>query len=295
MIGGSLRAFTEADSRAAMPPGLYALWRLSLGALLTGHFVRVLPYTDELYAKGGLDLGETAFWVVFPSPLFVLDSPAFVTFWHLLGLGLSVCFALGLRRRLAALGLWFVLVSVLAKNPLVYDLTWGYTGWALLAAALTPTGEPRWPWQAPRRAEWAMPPTLYVGACAILAISTTVSGLSKLSRPEWLDGVAISSLLQMGVSREGPVVDALLALPPGLAAALSLFVLAAELLAAPLSIVWRGRMVAWTAMVLVHLGILLTVRIPELSLGMLSFHLLTMDTRWWSRAGLAAPPPSEPS
>ena len=77
-----------------------------------------------------------------------------------------------------------------------------------------------------------MPPTLYVGACAILAISTTVSGLSKLSRPEWLDGVAISSLLQMGVSREGPVVDALLALPPGLAAALSLFVLAAELLAA---------------------------------------------------------------
>ncbi|MBK7761224.1 MAG: hypothetical protein IPI35_33410 [Deltaproteobacteria bacterium] len=295
MIGGSLRAFTEADSRAAMPPGLYALWRLSLGALLTGHFVRVLPYTDELYAKGGLDLGETAFWVVFPSPLFVLDSPAFVTFWHLLGLGLSVCFALGVRRRLAALGLWFVLVSVLAKNPLVYDLTWGYTGWALLAAALTPTGEPRWPWQAPRRAEWAMPPTLYVGACAILAISTTVSGLSKLSRPEWLDGVAISSLLQMGVSREGPVVDALLALPPGLAAALSLFVLAAELLAAPLSIVWRGRMVAWTAMVLVHLGILLTVRIPELSLGMLSFHLLTMDTRWWSRAGLAAPPPSEPS
>jgi hypothetical protein len=128
-----------------------------------------------------------------------------------------------------------------------------------------------------------MPPTLYWGACAILALSTTVSGLSKLSRPEWLDGVAISTLMQMGVSREGPIVDALLALPPGAAAPLSLCVLGAELLAAPLSLLWRGRMVAWTAMVLVHLGILLTVRIPELSLGMLSVHLLTMDARWWSR------------
>ena len=89
--------------------------------------------------------------------------------------------------------------------------------------------------------------------------------------------------------------DALLALPPTLSAALSLSVLGAELLAAPLSIRWRGRRVAWTAMVLVHLGILLTVRIPELSLGMLSFHLLTMDARWWARTRLAAPPPSEPS
>jgi hypothetical protein len=103
----------------------------------------------------------------------------------------------------------------------------------------------------------------------------------------------MSTLLEMGVSREGPVVEALLALPPGLSAALSLFVLGAELLSAPLSIRWRGRMVAWTAMVLVHLGILLTVRIPELSLGMLSFHLLTMDARWWAtqwRRGLANPP-----
>lgn len=282
MTLGLLRVLTEDESRAAMPPGLYAAWRLGLGALLAAHFMRILPYTDELYAEGGLNLGDTAFWVVFPSPLFVLDSPAFVTAWHLLGLGLSVCFALGVKRRLSALGLWFVLVSLLAKNPLVYDLTWGYTGWALLAAALTPTGEPRWPWQPPRRPAWVMPPTLYWGACAILALSTTVSGLSKLSRPEWLDGVAISTLLQMGVSREGPIVDALLALPPSAAAALSLFILGAELLSAPLSLLWRGRMVAWTAMVLVHLGILLTVRIPELSLGMLSVHMLTLDARWWT-------------
>lgn len=285
---------TESESRAAMPAGLYALWRLSLGILLSAHFIRVMPYGAELYAQGGLDLADTAFWVVFPSPLFVLDSPAFITCWHLLGLGLSVCFALGLRRRPVALALWFVLVSLLAKNPLVYDLTWGYTGWALLAAALTPAGEPRWPWQAPRRADWAMPPTLYGGACAILALSTTVSGLSKLSRPEWLDGVAVSTLLQMGVSREGPHIDALLALPTPLSAALSVFVLGAELLSAPLSLAWRGRMVAWSAMVLVHLGILLTVRIPELSLGMLSFHLLTVDSRWWSASRaprLAHPPP----
>lgn len=267
-----------------LPAAVFAVWRLGLGCWALFVLGGLWPFRLELYAAQGMPRLEGAWWIVFPSPLFVSDAPGVVS--ALLGVGMACAagVAVGAGRRGCALGLWFVLCSLAARNPLVFDLSWNYAGWSLLASALVPLGEPRWPWgRVPEG--WALPPALHAGAVAVFGLSYTVSGLSKLGRPEWWSGEAVPMLLGSGVAR--PWAGALLGLPESVLHGMTWGVLAAELLAAPLALSRRGRALGWLAMTGVHLGILATVRLDSLSVGMLVFHLLALDV-----GALFTPPPA---
>ena len=265
-----------------LPPWVFSTWRLAQGIWALSLLLSLWPYRLEMYSAQGFPVLEHAWWIVVPSPLFLSDAPWMVSAWLGLGLVCAALFTLGVWRRLAAVSLWVVLVCLVARNPVVFDLSWNYVGWSLLASALVPLGEPRWPWQRAQEG-WQMPRELHAGASAVLALSYTVSGLSKLSRPEWWSGDAVALLLGCGVARQGT--EALLGLPEGVLQGMSYFVLGAELLSAPLSLSRRGRFLAWSAMLLVHLGILATVRLGSLSAGMLIFHLLAVDGRWFGEEG----------
>lgn len=257
-----------------LPAAVFAAWRWAVGLWATALLVGLWPWRLELYSAQGLPPLEGAWWVIFPSPLWLHDGPLAVSALLVVGIAAALGLAVGVRRGACALVLWAVLASLLARNPLAFDLSWTYTGWSLLACALVPPGEPRWPWR-PAAPGWALPPLLHGGAVAVLGASYTVSGLSKLARPEWWSGEAVPILLGSGVAREG--VARVLEAPPGLLHAASWFVLGAELLSGPLALHRRTRLWGWSAMVLVHLGILATVRLGSLSVGMLIFHLLALD------------------
>lgn len=266
----------------ATPPGLFAAWRIALGLWLLSLFAGLWPWRMELYGAGGFPQID-AFWMVFPNLLRGHDSRPVISALFGVAMGASLSFTLGFYRRVCAVLLWFLLATLCARDPVVFNLSWNYVGWSLLASALVPPGEPRWPGGAAAPG-WEMPRELYAGACAILALSYTVSGLSKLGRPEWAQGEAIGMLLRSPVAWDLPWVDLLLRWPT-LLRVLSYFTLAAEILSLPMSVTRRGRALAWGAMTLVHLGILATVQLSSLSLGVLTFHLLTLDARWFRRSG----------
>lgn len=56
--------------------------------------------------------------------------------------------------------------------------------------------------------------------------------------------------------------------------------LAVELLFLPLSFHRTGRLVAWSTLCSLHVGIVLLVDFADLSIGMLMVHLFTFDLAW---------------
>jgi len=114
-----------------------------------------------------------------------------------------------------------------------------------------------------------------------MAAGYTASGLIKLESPSWVDGTAFLHLIENPLARPGFVRDLLVAAPSSVHAALTWFVLALEILFLPLCLFRIGRLVAWTSMLAMHIGILTTVDFADLSFGMVMIHLFTFDPRWF--------------
>ena len=57
-------------------------------------------------------------------------------------------------------------------------------------------------------------------------------------------------------------------------------VVIAEISFLPLCFSRRGRFIAWSIMVFMHLGIMMVISFADLSIGMLMIHLFTFDQRW---------------
>lgn len=114
----------------------------------------------------------------------------------------------------------------------------------------------------------------------LLACGYTFSGLDKLSSPSWINGEAVGLLLDNPLAREGFLRDLMLEAPPAALKLLTWGALGAEIFFLPLCF-WRGgRLVAWTALLLLHFGIMLTLSFADLSLGMIMVHLFIFDQRW---------------
>jgi len=160
---------------------------------------------------------------------------------------------------------------------------------------IIPDGEPaRWRGRPVPPAAWFMPAWTWRGVWFLLAAGYTLSGLIKLGSPSWVDGTALTHLLQNPLARPGPIRDFMLGLPPGVHAVMTWGALAGEILFLPLCL-WRGgRRLAWTVMVGMHLGILSVVAFADLTLGMLMVHLFTFDAAWIRPVAASPRPGQEP-
>jgi len=267
-------------------PGQFALFRILFGAYLLQHFLWLLPSGVELFSTAGI-LGDPQLnptHGVLPNPLATPwgGTPAFVTgFIAVLAL-LSAAFMAGIWRGLAALLLWYGWACLFNRNNLISNPSLPYIGLLLLFCALIPDGEPlrlvRGARPPPR--EWFFPAVIFWGAWFLMAAGYTFSGVVKLTSPSWVDGTAFRHLLENPLARPGIFRDLFLALPGWALTALTWFTLAAEISFLPLSVRRRGRMIAWSVMLAMHLGILLLVDFADLSFGMVMLHLFTFDPRW---------------
>ena len=138
--------------------GQYSAFRVVFGAYLAAHFAGLLPYVPELFSSSGMlaDARLSPLYPLFPNPLFWLDAPAFVVALLAAGLGLSLCFAIGLRDRACALALWFVWACLFTRNPLIANPSLPFVGWLLLAHAALPRA-PYGSWDARGRPILAAP------------------------------------------------------------------------------------------------------------------------------------------
>ncbi len=105
-------------------------------------------------------------------------------------------------------------------------------------------------------------------------MSYTFAGVTKLGAPSWIDGSALSHVLSCPLARDSVVRDLALSVPSPLLRAGTWLTLALEVLALPLCLSATGRKLAWLGLTGLHVGTLLSLGFADLSLGMLTFHLL---------------------
>jgi predicted DCC family thiol-disulfide oxidoreductase YuxK len=265
--------------------GQYSLFRALLGVYLIVHFATLLPSGSEVFSNQGMlaDGAASPLFHLFPSVLLVSDTPWAVTALLVFGALCAALLAIGLHDRPAALGAWYVLACLFARNPLIANPALPFVGWMLLAHLFVPTA----PWgsvNALRRADpagsWTMPQPIVVAAWIVLALAYSYSGYTKLLSPSWVSGDAIGYVLQNPLARDYFLRDLFLALPAFALPALTWAIMIIELLFAPLSLVPRLRPVLWLAMAIVQLGFLFLLNFADLTTPMLLFHLLAFDPRW---------------
>jgi len=261
----------------------FAAFRIAFGTFLGGWFAALVPWAATLFGDGGLAGLPTAprAGLRVPSPIAesLPDPLAALVLAVLVALGGLI--AAGVARRSAALAAWLGLVWLYDREPAIHNPALAFVGWLCLALALVPLGEPWRLSHRPSDRAWRMPPGLFAGAWWVLALAYGVSGLDKLSSVAWRSGQAIPLVLDLPWARPGLVRSALLSLPDGVQRAITWYGLGAELFF-PVLAAWRvTRPLAWAAALSLHLGLLVIMDFPELSLGMVMAHWFTFDGRWW--------------
>lgn len=268
--------------------GQYSLVRAALGAYLAQHFAALLPYGAEVFSRNGAVPSPvlSGYHGLLPNLLVAFDAPVAVTGALLLGVVLSVLFAFGRHDRPAALGLWYLWACLLGRNPLILNPSIPYIGWLLLAHALLLPSAPYGSLDSLKRADpgagWRFPRPLFAAAWALLALSYSYSGWTKLMSPSWWDGSALAVVLSNPLMRENRFVVFLAAQPAPLLKLLTWGALSAELFFAPLALSARLRPVLWSLLLAMHVSLLFLVDFADLSMGMVMFHLFTFDPDWLS-------------
>jgi len=268
--------------------GQYSVFRAIFGTYLFVHFVQLVPWGKEIFSCEGVlpDASSSPLIFLFPNVFALWDSPPFVSTILIAGAGLSVLFAIGLWDRLAAVLLWYCWACLFGRDPLIANPSLPFVGWMLLAHACLPPA-PYGSWDAHRCSDlvgsWKMPRSIFATAWIVMALAYSYSGYTKLVSPSWVDGSAISRILDNPLARPGFLRETILSLPTWILHLVTWGALALELLFAPLALIPRLRRWLWTLMLVMHLSLLLLINFAELSLGMVMLHLFTFDPGWISR------------
>ena len=269
------------NSTRQMSPWQFTAFRIIFGVYLAIHFAQLLPYAGELFGSHGVLANPrlNPLHGLFPNPLAWISWSGFPALFIALLVIASLAFTAGSYRRASALVLWFGWACLFNRNNLIANPGIPYMGLLLILCALVPPGEPISIRKRASAPAWCMPSAIYWGAWGLLALGYTFSGVWKLFSPSWVDGTALTHLLDNPLARPGWTRDILSQWPP-LLKVLTWIALGGEILFLPLSITRRGRLIAWLWMALMHMGILLVVDFADLTFGMLMIHLFTFDPKW---------------
>lgn len=263
----------------------YSLFRALLGGYLMVHFAYLLPFAAELFSSQGmLPSGDLSpLFALSPSLFHISDAPWFVMAMVGSGVLAGGAVALGRFDRIGAAWLLLLLISLFARNPLIANPALPYVGFMLLLHLFVPPapyGSLHAMGQTNPGARWQLPPHLFWAATVVMAISYSYSGYTKLLSPGWVTGETVALVLENPLARDWWLRDLFLALPSEFLIGITWFILVVELLFAPLYLLRKARFGLWLGMLAVQFGFLFLLRFPDLTVGMLLFHLLTFDPRW---------------
>ena len=265
--------------------GQYSLFRALFGLYLFFHFVALIPWGSELFShRGTLAHGALRpLLYLFPNILALSDPPWLVAALLIISSLASIFFALGAWDRPAAIVQWYVLACLFGRNPLTANPSLPFVGWMLLAHVCLPKA-PFGSLAARNRLDprggWWMAQAIYRAAWIVMALSYSYSGYTKLISPSWVDGSALSRVLDNPLARPTSLREFFLVWPPIYLQLATWGGLALELLYAPLALFRRLRPWLWLLMVMMHLGLITLIDFADLTLGMLLLHGFTFDPAW---------------
>lgn len=259
--------------------GQYSIIRAVFGGYLFVHFVALIPWAREVFVEV-LPRDASPLLHLFPNVLAIADV---ATPLSVLAAIASIFLAIGWHDRVAAVVIWYVLACLFGRNPLISNPSLPFAGWLLLVHAATPRA-PFLSWTARRRVDprgdWTMPPPLYAAMWIVMSLAYTFSGWTKLLSPSWVDGSAMARVLANPLARPSFVRDIVMLTPSPLMAAATWGALLLELLFAPLALSRTIRPWIWTAMLAMHLGLMVLIDFADLSFMMVIVHLFTFDPAW---------------
>jgi hypothetical protein len=265
--------------------GQYSVFRGLFGIYLFIHFLHLLPWGTEMFSSQGVlpDANLSPLISVFPNLFYLVDSPSSVTAVLTLACCASLLFMIGQYDRIAAFFLWIVLAWLFGRNPLILNPSMPYVGWMLVAHLFVPTkpfGAFSASGQTTPDGDWHFPENIYFAAWAVLALSYSYSGYTKLLSPSWVTGDAIALVLENPLARDTFLREWLITFPPLFFKLLTWFVLYVELLFLPLILIKKLRPIMWMLLLIIQFGFLLLLNFADLTVGMLLFHLLTFNPGW---------------
>ena len=270
-------------------PYQFAVFRIVFGVYLTVHFIQLYPYAGELFSSDGViaDARLNPLHGLFPNPLAVWDDPVSAQLFVAVAVLLSVVFTAGIFRRCTAILLWFAWACLFHRNNLIANPGIPYVGLLLVLCAILPPGDRLnlfsklriGPQSLP--SSWRFPGMIYWAAWILLAAGYTFSGLTKLTSPSWLNGEAMRLLLENPLARDGVLLQMALSAPSQMLKVMTWGVLGLEMIFLFASFSRLTRLWLWTAMICLHLGIVLVIDFADLTLGMLMVHLFVLDPDWF--------------
>lgn len=267
----------------------FSVVRVILGAYLVSHFGALLCWGSEMFSSQGAIpvAAHSPLMRAFPNLFALCDAPWMVNVVLVVGMIAGACVALGWKRRVMALLLWYIWAILLGRNPLILNPGIPYVGWMLLCLAAIPSGE-RWSLDSLKIKEksdrWALPRGYLLAAWVVMVVGYSYSGVMKLQSLSWLDGTAIEHVLNSPLAHD-TWLRRWLVEHPVLLKMVTWGTLALEVFAAPVALLERARPLLWWSFIGLHVGILCTVDFADLTLGMLMIHLLTWSPAWkvpWS-------------
>lgn len=265
--------------------GQYSLYRYLFGLYLFIHFFHLLPWTHELFSNQGMIPDKTLSPLIhlFPNMLALSDQPEVTAMMALSGMLAALFFMIGKWDKLSAGILWYLLACFLGRNPLIANPSLPFVGWLLLAHLFlpqSPYGSLSARNRIDPRGNWEMPRSIFLASWCVMAIAYTYSGFLKLSSPSWIDGTAFIHLLQNPLARCNGLPEILSDLPLVLLKSLTWGALALEIGFVFFALFNPVRLWIWSAMLLMHVGLLCLIDFADLSLGMIFFHFFTFNPGW---------------
>jgi hypothetical protein len=259
----------------------YVVFRLIFGTYLLIHFWQLIPWGAEMFSNLGVlpESNESPLTYLFPNILAVLDFPIFVKALLVVGVLLSVLFALGIYDRMAAVILWYIWACLYGRNPLISNPSLPYIGLLLLSHACLPRLSFKL-LKKPETTVWKLSPPIYLAVWALMALGYSYSGYTKLISPSWMDGTALIRVLENPLAYNGSLKYFILSMPEICLMFATWGALMFEVSFAPLALFKSIRPFLWAAMLLMHLSLLLLIDFCDLSMGMVMLHLFTFDPGW---------------
>jgi hypothetical protein len=266
----------------------FGIWRIAFGMYLFVYFLKIFPFREEVYINHGicpgiLESGETFFGSFFPKFMLYLSLPQ-VELILSAALIFSFLIMVGLYRRVAAFGLWFMTNWLGNCAPTANSPELDYVNWLIVALVLIPAGEK---YSLGRKNPgWYMPRNIYWGAWIVIAFAYFYAGYIKLQRldPSWVDGKFMYYLVQTHIFRYTWYGDFFENLPVLFFKIWSWSALLFET-GAFLFVPFRQSRIFWwvmsTSAVLVSLALL---NISQVFFGMLLYHLFLIDLNWINEA-----------
>lgn len=267
--------------------GYYSLIRILLGSYLLIHFIQLIPYGTEIFSAAGVLSGTNSPLLgILPNPLHYFDNPLTVTILLMTGVVSGLFLAIGCFDRFASLVAALILAWLYARNPLIANPSMPVVGWMLVAHCFVPSnsyGSLQARERPDKWVDWHFPREIWIAAWIMLAVAYSYSGYTKLLSPSWVDGSAISQVLENPLARDHFVRGLILGLPPIFLKLLTWGLLWLEILFIPLCFFTITRKWAWLLMLLVQCGFLIFLNFADLTFPMFLIHALTFDRRWLSK------------